>query len=308
VNRIYLVLTLLILAGCGDTTNNTTSSTPPATSSSVTIAQVVGLADIIPSNTQCTTEMNKIFTAKGEPDQTWLQYIGSSIQRGIVWEYSGATAVSVYFDWYTDSAICSVHEVIHTVPAAPPTVAGNATFIPSNTYCTTKMNEQFALYGKSQDMYSTNDYTYDYFSHTWNYPALGIDLYFNWGNGYNFPYSIVTGTTSTVASGTYGIGGYGDGLCHFSSRTYTPIPSMATPPPPETLAGAAPFIPSDTYCTSQINAIYLANGEPPYYSTSNSFSYNSLSMHYYSIGKTYYFNWGIGFNGCSTSVDTYTPM
>jgi hypothetical protein len=122
-------------------------------------------------------------------------------------------------------------------------------------------------------------------------------------------------TTNTVTTGTgvygpaiYGIGGYGDGLCHFSSRTYTPIPSLATPPPPETLAGAAPFIPSDTYCTRQINSIYLANGEPPYYYTSNSTGYNSLSMRYNSLGKNYTFTWGINYNGCNTSVDTYPPF
>lgn len=171
----------------------------------------------------------------------------------------------------------------------PPVLAGDAPFIPSNTYCTEKMNEQYAISGASQDMTSTNNYTYDIYSHVWRYPSKGIDLRFDWGKG------------------------TGSALCNFYTNTYTLNttgttifpPTPVTPPP--TVEGAALFIPSNTYCTTDMNTVYQSYGEPPSYYSTTSTGYGSLTMRYSSLGKSYGFTWFDSSAGCQKSVDSFNP-
>lgn len=79
---------------------------------------------------------------------------------------------------------------------------------------------------------------------------------------------------------------------YYTAQTTTPGETMITDPAP-IVAGAAGYIPSNTYCTTDMNTVFAANGTP----VSVHIAEDQSSFHItfdYSTGsetKRYYFDW-----------------
>lgn len=97
----------------------------------------------------------------------------------------------------------------------------------------------------------------------------------------------------------------------------TAVPPETTPPPatdpvaPPVVAGAMPWIPSNTVCTSAMNAAFALYSSPERISTSeDNDGWNSVSWNYPAKELYIYFTWGsyVDSGVCDQTTSTYlTP-